>query len=299
MGKWLVCFASFGFAFNANAQEILCTAQILDNQIQLTDKRIFRTLEQIIAEFVTNAKWTNEKVQPNERIDMNIQIVLSQYDVATNFFKGTMQIVSRRPVYGSGYNSPVFNFLDENIEFNFQEFQPMNFNENSFTNNLTSLLAFYAYYVIGLDFDTFGSLGGTPYYNKALQVANNAQPTGIAGWQPFERNLRSRFNLVDNVLNDRFKPFRDAYYKYHRQGLDLMYKEPEAARKQIYASLELMQKLFKIAPNTVILIVFFEAKSDELISIYKNAPATEKPKAISILSEMNVVNASKYEKIRQ
>ncbi|MCU0441602.1 MAG: DUF4835 family protein [Bacteroidia bacterium] len=299
MGKWFLCLASFGFAFSVNAQEILCTAQILDNQIQLTDKRIFRTLEQVIAEFVTNAKWTNEKVQPNERIDMNIQIVLSQYDVSTNFFKGTMQIVSRRPVYGSGYNTPVFNFLDENIEFNFQEFQPMNFNENSFTNNLTSLLAFYAYYVIGLDFDTFGSLGGTPYYNKALQVANNAQPTGIAGWQPFERNLRSRFNLVDNVLNDRFKPFRDAYYKYHRQGLDLMYKEPEAARKQIYASLELMQKLFKIAPNTVILIVFFEAKSDELISIYKNAPATEKPKVISILSEMNVVNASKYEKIRQ
>lgn len=299
MGKWLFFTWFLVFAIHTNAQEILCTAQILDNQIQLTDKRIFRTLEQVIGEFVTNAKWTNEKVQPNERIDMNIQIVLSQYDVASNFFKGTMQIVSRRPVYGSGYNTPVFNFLDENIEFNFQEFQPMNFNENSFTTNLTSLLAFYAYYVIGLDFDTFGSLGGTPYFNKALQVANNAQPTGIGGWQPFERNLRSRFNLVDNILNDRFKPFRDAYYKYHRQGLDLMYKEPEAARRQIFASLELMQKLFKIAPNTVILIVFFEAKSDELISIYKNAPATEKPKVISLLSEMNVVNASKYEKIRQ
>jgi hypothetical protein len=209
-----------------------------------------------------------------------------------------MQVQSSRPIFGTSYNSVTFNFLDENIDFNFIEFQPMNFNENSFSSNLTSLLAFYANYIIGLDFDSFGLLGGTAYFQKALQVANNAQPTGISGWQPFERNLRSRYNLIDNILNERFSPIREAYYKYHRQGLDIMNKTPEQARKNIYESLLLVQKIFKIAPNTVMLIVFFEAKSDELVNIYKNAPATEKPKVIELLSAINIGNISKYEKIR-
>lgn len=281
------------------AQEILCNVKIIDNQIQLTDKRIFRTLEQAIAEFINNRQWTAEKVQPNERIECNLQIILSSYDVKTNHFIGTMQVISRRPVFGTSYNTTLLNILDENIEFDFAEFQPMNFNENSYSSNLTSLLGFYSYYIIGLDYDSFGLLGGTPYFNKALQIANNAQQgSGLAGWQPFERNLRSRYNLIDNILNERFRPIREAYYKYHREGMDQLSKNPEAARKQIMASLELVKKVFKIAPNTVMLILFFEAKSDELVNIYKNAPATEKPKAIDLLSEINVSNVSKYEKIR-
>lgn len=281
------------------AQEILCTVKVIDSQIQLTDKRIFRTLEQSIAEFINNRQWTTEKVQPNERIECNFQIILSSYNVKTNHFVGSMQVISRRPVYGTSYNTTVFNILDENIEFDFAEFQPMNFNENSYSSNLTSLLGFYGYYLIGLDYDSFGLLGGTPYFNKALQIANNAQQgSGLAGWQPFERNLRSRYNLIDNILNERFRPIREAYYTYHREGLDQLSKTPEEARKKIYASLEMVKKVFKIAPNTVMLIMFFEAKTDELINIYKNAPANEKPKAIELLSEINVSNISKYEKIR-
>lgn len=283
---------------SSSAQELLCNIKVIDNQIQLTDKKIFRTLEQSVTEFMNNYKWTPEKVQPNERIECNIQIILTSYDVKTNHFVGSAQILSRRPVYGTSYNSLLFNLNDENWEFDFAEFQPMNFNENSFTNNLTSLLAFYAYYMIALDYDSYGMLGGTPYFNKALQVANGAQPTGLPGWQPFERNLRSRYNLIDNILNERFRPFREAYYKYHREGLDIMSKTPELARKNIFASLLLIQKIFKIAPNTVLPIVFFEAKSDELVNIYKNAPAIEKPKVIELLSEINVSNISKYEKIR-
>jgi hypothetical protein len=285
-------------AGNSFAQELLCNVKVIDNQIQLTDKKIFRTLEQSITEFMNNYKWTSEKVQPNERIECNIQIILSSYDVKTNHFVGSAQILSRRPVFGTSYNSLLFNLNDENWEFDFIEFQPMNFNENSFSSNLTSLLGFYAYYMIGLDYDSFGLLGGTPFFTKALQIANNAQPSGLAGWQPFERNLRSRYNLIDNILNERFRPMREAYYKYHRQGLDIMSKTPELGRKNIFASLELVQKVFKIAPNTVMLIVFFEAKADELVNIYKNAPAVEKPKAIALLSEINVSNINKYEKIR-
>ena len=282
----------------AVAQELLCTVTILDNQIQLSDKRIFRTLEQTLSNFMSTTKWTEEKYEPNERIECNIQIILTGYDPKTNAYAGSAQVQSRRPVFGSGYNTLVFNINDENWSFTFSEFEPLLFNENSFTSNLVALMSFYAYYIIGIDFETFAPMGGTPYFNKALQIANNAQPNAGAGWQPFERNIRSRYNLIDNIINERFKPLRDAYYKYHREGLDMMTKDPEKARKAIVSSLELVQKVFKIAPNTVLLLVFFESKSDELVQIFKGAPQNEKPKVLSLLNEINIANANKYEKIK-
>ena len=281
------------------SQDVNCKAIILDNQIQLTDKRIFRSLEQAITEFVNNTKWTNDKIQTNEKIELTIQIIPSQYDQQSNYFQGNAQIICQRPVYGSTYTSNTLNILDEDWKFNYVEFQRMDYNENSFTTNLTALIAFYVNYAIGLDYDSFSPLGGTPYFTKALGIANNAQSSDASsGWKPFQKSIRTRYNLIDNALNPRFEPIRDAYYKYHRQGLDMMYKNPEAARKNIFASLELVQKVFKIAPNTALLLVFFEAKSDELVNIYKGSTPTEKTKAIEILSEINIANVSKYEKIR-
>lgn len=298
MRKSLSLFAALMFACAIHAQELLCTATILDNQIQLNDKRIFRKLEAAINNFMNNTRWTTEKVEQNERIEMNLQIILTQFDMATNSYKGSCQIQSRRPVYGSSYNTITFNMNDENWEFVYNEFEPLVYNDNSFTNNLISLLSFYAYYIIATDFDSYGLYGGSTYFNKAFNIANNAQPTGGAGWQPFERNIRSRYNLIDNVMNDRFKPMREANYKYHRQGFDLLTKDAELARKNIYASLELVNKVFKVAPNTVLLLVFFESKSDELVNLYKSAPAVEKPKVITLLNEMNIANTNKYEKIK-
>jgi len=299
MRKFIVVFCFLFLFLSSNAQELLCTTTILDNQIAITDKKVFRKLEQAISNFVNTTRWTNEKFEPNERIEINFQIILTNYNQNDNSYKGSCQIQSRRPVYGSTYQSPIFNINDENWEFTFNEFEPMVFNENSFQNNLISLISFYAYYVIATDFDSFGMYAGTPYFTKAFAIANNAQPTGLAGWQPFERNIRSRYNLADNVLNERFKPIREATYKYHRLGLDNMSKNQEEARKQIVASIELVQKVFKVAPNTVMLLVFFESKSDELVNIFKGAPAIEKPKIISLLNEINVANTNKYDKIRQ
>lgn len=283
----------------AVAQDINCKTIILDNQIQLTDKRIFRSLEQAITEFVNNTKWTSDRFQPNERIELTIQFIPSKYDLQGNYFEGNAQIICQRPVYGSNYTTNTLNVLDEDWKFNYVEFQRMDFNENSFTSNLTSLVAFYVNYAIGLDYDSFSPLAGTPYFNKALTIANAAQSAdGSSGWKPFQKSLRTRYNFIDNVLNPRFEPIRQAYYKYHREGLDNMYKDQETARKAIFASLELVQKVFKIAPNTAMLIVFFEAKSDELVNIYKGATPTEKSKTIDLLSEINVANLNKYEKIR-
>lgn len=287
------------FILQAKSQDVNCKTIILDNQIQLSDKRIFRSLEQAISEFVNNTKWTSDRIQPNERIELTIQFIPSRYDIQGNFMEGSAQIICQRPVFGSTYTSNTFNFLDEDWKFNYVEFQRMEFNENSFTSNLTSLIAFYVNYAIGLDYDSFSLLGGTPFFNKALQIANAAQSSdGSSGWKPFQKSIRTRYNLIDNVLNGRFEPIRQAYYKYHREGLDLMYKEPETARKAIYASLEQVKKVFIIAPNTAMLLVFFEAKSDELVNIYKGATPTEKGKAIELLNEINVANINKYEKIR-
>jgi hypothetical protein len=286
------------YALPLQAQDFNCKVTVLDNQIQLTDKRIFRTLEQNLTEFMNNNKWSLDKIQPNEKIECAIQIILSKYDQQSNHFEGTAQIQSVRTAYGTNYNTVLFNFNDENWEFEYAEFQRMDFNENAFTGNLTSLLGFYAYFILGLDYDSYSLLGGNPYFNKAMSVATNAQPSGLAGWKPFERNVRTRYNLVDNIINERFRPIREAYYKYHRLGLDVMSKDPETARKNIYASLELVQKVFKIAPNTVLLISFFEAKADELVNIFKNASTIEKPKVITLLNEINIANTNRYEKIK-
>lgn len=281
------------------AQDVNCKTIILDNQIQLSDKRIFRSLEQAISEFVNNTKWTADKIQTNEKIELTIQFIPSKYDQQGNFMEGNAQIICQRPVYGSSYTTNTLNIIDEDWRFNYVEFQRMEYNENNFTNNLISLISFYVNFAIGLDYDSFSPLGGTPYFNKALNIANQAQSSdGSSGWKPFQRNIRARYNLIDNALNPRFEPIRQAYYNYHRKGLDQMHKDPEAARKAIFASLELVQKVFKIAPNTAMLIVFFEAKSDELVNIYKGATPTEKTKAIDLLNEINVANINKYEKIR-
>ena len=290
--------ALIGFLLNIaslHAQEVNCKTIILDNQIQLTDKRIFRSLEQAISEFVNNTKWSADKIQTNEKIELTIQFIPSKYDQQGNYMEGNAQIICQRPVYGSTYTTNTLNILDEDWKFNYVEFQRMDYNENSFTNNLVALVAFYVNY----------AFAGTPcnalilYFNKALGIANQSQSSdGSSGWKPFQRNIRARYNLIDNALNPRFEPIRQAYYKYHRQGLDVMFKDPEIARKAIFTSLEMVQKVFKIAPNTAMLIVFFEAKSDELVNIYKGASPTEKSKAIELLIEINVANINKYEKIR-
>jgi len=298
MRKFILIIIFLSSITTSFSQDLNCKVTILDNAIQLTDKRIFRTLEQVLSEFMNNTKWSNDKIQTNEKVECTIQIILTAYDQQTNHFTGSGQIQCVRPVFGSSYNSVLFNFLDDSWEFDYTEFQRLDFNENSYTSNLSSLMGFYAYYILGLDYDSFGMLGGTPYFNKAFSVVSNAQQGGLMGWKPFEKAMRSRYNLIDNILSEQFKPIRETYYKYHRQGLDAMIKNPEDARKVIYTCLELVQKVYKTNPNTAVLQMFFEAKSDELVNVFKNAGPSEKPKVVALLNEMNITNSTKWEKIK-
>ncbi|MFI5221868.1 MAG: DUF4835 family protein [Bacteroidia bacterium] len=297
MRKFILILFLFCFRLSF-AQDLSCKVNILDNQIQMTDKHLFRALENALMEFMNNTKWCLDKIQSNEKVECTIQIVLTSYDLASNHFSATAQIQSVRPVYGTSYNSVLLNFNDENWEFDYQEFQRLDFNENSYISNLTSMMGFYAYFILGLDYDSFGMLGGTPYFNKAQTVMINAQQGGLAGWKAFEKSTRTRYNLIDNILNEQFRPIREAYYMYHRKGMDMMSKNPDEARKTIYASLELVQKVSKSFPMSVMMIMFFEAKSDELVNIFKNASQSEKPKVIALLNEMNITNSVKYEKIK-
>jgi hypothetical protein len=299
MSKLIVLWFVLFIAQQIPAQELNCKVRINDVQVQISDKSIFRSLEQRLTEFVNNTKWTSETFNNQEKIELNIEIILGGYDQNSYEYKASAIIQSRRPVFGSSYSSTLFSFNDENFDFKYQDQDRMDYQEGVFTNDLVSYLSFYVNYVIGMDFDSFGQESGTVFFNKAFQIANIAQQTSTrAGWKPFERSLRTRYNLIDNLLNPRFAPMRQAIYLYHRKGLDQMVKDPFAARKQIMLSLSEVKKVFKIAPNTVGLLVFFEAKSDELVSIYKGAEDIEKPKAIEILSEINVANLNKYEKIR-
>ncbi len=294
----LLSIGLFSTLFAQQQQDLNVTVKVTDVQIQLTDKSVFRKLEADIKQFFSNVKWSNDKIANNESIEFYIEIQLKSYNQQTGEISAGAIIQSRRPIFASNYNSVLFSFNDDNFEFAYNEQQRFDYNEASYTNNLVSLLSFYANYIVGLDYDSYGLEAGTPYFNKALQIMNVAQQaSGSAGWKAFG-NTRTRYNLIDNILNERFRPLRLAYYNYHRKGMDQFYKNPEGARKQIYNSLEQVQKVFRISPNTVMLLVFFEAKSDELVNIYKGASEIEKPKAIELLGEINVANLSKYEKIR-
>lgn len=274
------------------------TVKVVDAQITLSDKSVFRRIENDIKQFFINTKWSSDKISPNEVIEFYIEIQLKSYNSQSGEITATAIVQSRRPVFGSNYNTVLLSFNDENFDFTYTEQTRLDFNENSYSSNLTSMLAFYANFILGLDYDSFGLEGGTYYFNKANNITTLAQQSNYSGWKPFERLSKTRYTLIDNILNDRFKPLRNAMYIYHRKGLDNFYKDPESSRKQIYNALLLVKKVYSISPNSPMLLVFFEAKSDELVGIYKNANEIEKPKVMELLTEINVANASKYDKIR-
>lgn len=273
--------------------------RITDNQINITDKSIFRRLEQDIKTFVSNQKWSLDRLQPNELFDLSIEIIPSAYDQVSGSITAVAVVQCRRPVFGSNYNSILFNFRDENFNFTYIDQQRFDYNDGQYSSEITALLAFYAYYTLGLDYDSFGFEAGTPYFNKASQIVSLSQSGGAAGWTAFGRSLRTRYNLIDNILNERFRPMRNAYYIYHRKGMDSFYKKPLEARKQIYKSLEEVKRVFQLAPNTVMMLMFFDAKRDELINIYTGATPIEKPKVVELLSELDISNATKYEAINK
>jgi len=283
------------FTLTSFAQELNCTIQVLHSQVQTSDKRIFETLRRSIYEFMNNRKWTDDIFNIEERIECSMLINISEYR-APDDFKGTIQIQARRPVYSSSYPALLLNFNDNDIEFRYLEDEPLEFSETSHLSNLTSILVFYAYIIIGLDYDSYSLEGGTPYFQKAQTVVNNAQTAREKGWKAYE-GTKNRYFLAEDILNQIYRPYRECLYKYHRQGLDIMSENTESSRTVILESIELLEKVHRDNPNSFILQIFFDAKADELVNIFSGSYPNEKTRVVNLLNKIDPGHINKYQKI--
>ena len=289
---------AFLVVLQTSAQELDFTVSINADQVQATDRSIFPEMQNAFERFLNDRTWTNDRFQNNEKIRGNI-IVTIQSQPTIGQFTANAQIQVVRPVYGSSYETLLLNFADRDWEFQYTISQRMDFNENNFQSNLTSLLAYYAYLAIGLDYDSFSPLGGSPYYERALNVVNNAQQGGGDGWGQFQ-NRRNRYWLIENLaINNQYQPVREAIYTYHLQGLDIFQQKPEETRTNILQALKNMQQVNRILPNAILIISFLDAKNDELLNIFSKGPMNVRREAYNELLKLDPTRRSKYQKIVQ
>lgn len=288
------------FSSSILGQELKCNISVNSSKIQGTNRTTFQTLQTALYEFMNNTNWTDNVFSTEERIECNIQINLTD-QVGSDQYKGTIQVQSRRPVYGTSYNTVLFNFLDNDLDFKYIEFDKLEFNENAQTSNLTSILAYYAYIIIGLDYDSFSFKGGTSYFLKAEKIVNNAQNAVEKGWKPYEGSRKNRYWLVENILNEKYSPIREVYYDYHRLGLDIMADKTVEGRSEIAESLSLLQKVYRDKPDPYLffLQVFLDAKSDELVNIFSESYTSEKTRVYNILAEIDPTRIDSYKKLTE
>ena len=284
-------------SFAGYSQELRCNISISAQKIQGANRNVFRTMQADLYEFMNNRKWTDHVYKMDERIECNIFIRLDE-QISTDEFRGSIQVQLRRPAFNSSYESILLNIKDNDFQAKYVEFQPLEFNETSNRDNLTNILAYYAYIILGMDYDSFSPEGGTEYFQKAQQIVNNSQNAREKGWKAFESE-RNRYWLVENLLNKSYAPFRDCMYRYHRLGIDVMSDKVEKGRSEIASSLKSIQRVFRTRPDVYILRIFFDAKSDELVNIFSKSYPDEKNRVLTILNEVDPSNGSKYEKIRK
>lgn len=274
----------------ANAQELNCRININRSQVQGTNEEIFRSMRQDIYEFVNNRKWTNNVFSNNERIECQIQLNITKYN-GIDKFTANLSVQSSRPIYGTNYKSTILNYKEKkDFEFTYADGQPLEFNENTYISNLTSVLAFYAYVIIGLDYDTYGMLAGSEYFQKAQTIMNNAQGSTDDNWKAFSKGDNNRYYLIENINSSSNSGLRKFYYKYHRLGLDVMQDKLEAGRNEIANSFQLIKNVYNRKPNSNFLKIVFETKMKEIVKVFSEAPMPEKKKVYNILKEVDPTN---------
>jgi hypothetical protein len=298
MRNYLYIFLFLLLSQNISSQELNCQVSVVSVQVQgTTEKQIFEQLQKSIFEFMNNTRWTKDNFTVNERIDCSVLINVTQ-KLSADDYMATIQIQSRRPVYKSSYFSPTVNYIDENFVFKYQQFQQLEFNLNTFQNNITSVLAYYAYIIIGNDYDTYSNLGGTEYFQKAQLIVTNAQSAAESGWKSFE-SQKNRYWIVENALQPVFQPIRECMYKYHRLGLDIMFDKADDGRKEILKSIDLLSGVYKNRPASFAMELFFDAKVTEVVNIFSKGNPDEKTKAVEILTTVDPANSNKYFKIQE
>jgi hypothetical protein len=295
MARLVLLFVCWITTSALHAQELNCTVNINATQIQISDRGIFSDMKQAIEQFMNTRKWTGDAYKQHEKINCNILITITKMPSIGNF-NASVQIQSARPIYNSTYSSLVFNFADRDWEFEYIESLPLEYNDNAFTSNLTSMLAFYAYMVIGVDYDTFSELGGTPYFQRAQQVVIAAQNSNRTGWQALGSN-RNRYWISENFNNVQMVDLRKALYAYHRLALDNFENEPDKGRELILNGLRDIKKIRDINPNAIIIISFFDAKGKELANIFSAGNLQIRRQAYDIITSIDPSNRSMYEKM--
>jgi len=280
-----------------DAQELRCNISLNTTQIQGSNRSVTDALQTALHEFVNQRVWTNHVFTAEERIECTMMLNITS--LVGSEFTGTITIQSRRPVFNSSYPATMFNFQDRDLRFTYVEGQPLEFSETAHLSNLTSIIAFYAYIIIGLDYDSFSLHGGTPFFQKAETIVTNAQQSNDRGWKAFEGNFRNRYWLIQNLLDDRYRGVREFTYRYYRMGLDRMSSRPNEARADIADNLRLLQDVArrKPDPHLFLLNIMADVKSNEWVEMFSNSPPEEKTRVVRMLKEIDPPNVSKYDRI--
>lgn len=295
MNKFFFVLISVFFLSAAQGQQLNCVVTVNSDKIGNANNQTFKTLETALTEFMNNTDWTGENVLQQERINCSVFINLNSY--SSDAYTGTIQIQSGRPVFNSTYSSPVFNYNDKDFDFRYVPYENLTFNPNSYDSNLVSILAYYSFIMIGLDADTFKLESGKASLEKALQVAIVAQQGGSKGWSQADGN-QNRYFLINDLVAPSYKPFREALYKYHYQGLDMMNEDLKKAKLAVKESIFTLAQLHQVRPNAFLTRVFFDAKSDEIVSIFSGGPSIPVADLIEQLSKVSPLNASKWSMIK-
>ena len=278
-----------------NAQELNCSITVNSDKIPGSNKQIFTTLENALSEFVNQKRWTSYNYKPQERIDCNLTITILEQ--SGDDFKGHIQIQSSRPIFNSSYLTPVFNFKDDDFSFQYAEFEPLQFNENTFESNLVSVISFYVYTILGFDADTFSLNGGTAHFTKAQDIVVQAQQSGYIGWNQND-GTRTRFTLIDNILSPTYSLFRSTLYEYHLKGLDTMSQDKKKAKQKIADSIESLKSIFDMRPNAFLLRVFMDSKATEIVNVFSDGPNFDTFKLKEDLLKISPINAAKWNEIK-
>src|SRR5688572_27850545 len=288
----------------ARSQEIQARLTVMASKISTkVDKKIFQTLQSTLINFLNGRKWTKDGFQTNEKIQCNFLLNVEE-ELGNNLYRGKLTIQAARPVYSSTYDSPIINFIDDNVVFRYQEFQPIEFNENRVQGNdpgaanLPAILAYYVNIILGFDYGSFSLRGGDEYFKKAWNIVNNApESRDIGGWRSFE-SLRHRYWLAENLNNNRFALMHDALYSYYRSGMDLFFENEDEARNGIMNSLNFINTVNTENPNSMLLQFFFQGKSSELVKVFSHASGDMKARAADLLKKLDVTNGAAYKELR-
>src|SRR5690606_8178207 len=291
----IVLIVLFINVFIVKAQELNCNVTDNANQVGQTNQQVFRTLEKALNDYVNKTKWTSREFSINERITCNMLLTITGYD--NNQFQGNIQIQSNRPVFNSTYETPVFNYQDQQFRFSYLEFEPLFYNKNAFESNLVSVITYYVYIILRIDADTFAPQGGTDYFNEAREIVNMAQSSRYSGWKQIDGN-RTRWELIDNILSNTFIEYRQAMYEYHRLGLDVMAENTEEGKKAISNSITLLGKLNNKRPNSFVMQTFFDAKADEIRDVFADGPKVDIRSLKTTLERIAPLYASNWSDIK-